>query len=242
MLSHKSLHAKHALRAARVPDLSAAHDLTQAGSPPSDARSCWLHRGARIAQTVLLVTLGTFTALVLVLTAGPRVLPFQTLVVDSGSMRPTLPVGSVAIYRHETAAQVKVGQITLFSEPSNPRVDVTHRVYAIKEGPGGKYFETKGDANPAPDSWRIPLKGSGWYVVADIPVVGYLLHYIEEPRTKDLLVVVPAVLLAAFAVSDMRRPRRVKQATGRAPRVPSLAGADRHVSHSAKRVSARTRA
>jgi signal peptidase len=168
-----------------------------------------VRKAVLLCEAALLVTGALLAALMLFISVGPRFLPFQTLIVESGSMTPALPVGSVAIYRHETAAQVKVGQVILFAKPSEPTVIVSHRVYAIKDGARGSYFETKGDANPAPDSWQIPAVGSGWYVVGDIPLVGYAVHAMQAPTTKELLVIVPAVLLVLLTVHDIlgRRQR-----------------------------------
>jgi signal peptidase len=175
--------------------------------PVARHRHVLTRKGVRVAEAVFLTVVGLFAALLLVLSAGPRFLPFEDLVVQSGSMTPTLPVGSVAIYRHETAAQVKVGQIILFGKPSDPSVVVTHRVYAIKNGPQGRYFKTKGDANPAPDAWQVRAVGSGWYVAADIPLVGYALHVVQLPITKRLLIIVPAVLLGLLTLYDIARRR-----------------------------------
>ena len=141
------------------PDEEAGLEPKDVVAPQARRRHGWTRKSLRVTEAVFLTVVGLFAALLLVLSAGPRFLPFEDLVVDSGSMTPTLPVGSVAIYRHETAAQVKVGQIILFGKPSDTGVVVTHRVYAIKNSPQGRYFETKGDANPAPDAWQVRARG-----------------------------------------------------------------------------------
>jgi signal peptidase len=206
------------LTAAPVVDLSLAHEVP-AGCPAAQgprAAPAPARRRARkvvlLAQAAFLTVLALFAALLLLVDAGPHFFPFQTMVVESGSMTPTLPVGSVAIYRHETAAQVKVGQIILFSAPSDPSVFVSHRVHAIVDGPNGKYFSTKGDANPTPDTWRIAAAGSGWYVVGDIPLVGYALRALQMPTYKLLLIIVPAALIGLLTVRDIavNRYRRRK--------------------------------
>ena len=182
-------------------------------APATRARSA-ARMVARLGQALGLSALAAFAVVLLLADAGPHVLPFETMVVQSGSMRPTLPVGSVVIYRHESASEVKVGQVILFGAPSDTAVLVSHRVYAIVDGPKGEYFVTKGDANPEPDNWRIAAVGSGWYAVADVPLVGYALRAIEEPNTKLLLVIVPACLIGFLTLSDMALARRRRRLAG----------------------------
>jgi signal peptidase len=199
--------AAHGLEPAEADAVAEPAQVALVLEPAAGARSRG-RRLARLGQALLLSILALFAVVLLLVDVGPHVLPFETMVVQSGSMRPTLAVGSVAIYRHETAAQVKVGQIILFGTPSDAAVLVSHRVYAIVEGPGGKYFVTKGDANPEPDSWRVAAVGSGWYVVGDVPLVGYAIRAIQEPTTKLLLVIVPACLIGLLALSDLVVARR----------------------------------
>jgi signal peptidase len=182
-------------------------------APATPARSA-ARKVAQLGQALVLSALAVFAVVLLLVDAGPHVLPFETMVVQSGSMRPTLPVGSVVIYRHESASKVKVGQVILFAAPSGTAALVSHRVYAIVDGPKGKYFVTKGDANPEPDNWRIAAVGSGWYAVADVPVLGYALRAIEEPNTKFLLIVVPACLIGLLTLSDMALARRRRRLAG----------------------------
>src|SRR5581483_9433965 len=64
--------------------------------------------------------------LVAAVTLGPRFLPYQALVVRSGSMAPTIPTGSIVFYRQIAAGDVKVGDVIVFSKPGDPNERVTH--------------------------------------------------------------------------------------------------------------------
>src|SRR4051812_45760167 len=78
------------------------------------------------------ILLGLVTLVVLALvatTVGPKFLPYQALVVRSGSMSPTIPTGSIVFYKKREAADVKVGDIIVFAKPGQPDEKVTHRVY-----------------------------------------------------------------------------------------------------------------
>jgi signal peptidase len=143
----------------------------------------------------------------LAITVGPRFLPYQALVVRSGSMSPAIPTGSVVFYHHIPADQVKVGQVIVFSEPGAPDRQVTHRVYQIKEGPTGRYFVTKGDANGAADDWRVPAVGTGWVAGFHVPVLGYVLAYLQSPLARLLLLLIPALALGGITLYEIWRGR-----------------------------------
>lgn len=179
--------------------------LPEAEAPavPRARRSLAVRTGRVAAAGVAAVLL----AAMLLLSVGPRVLPYQSLVVRSGSMSPHIPIGSLVLYRRAAATQIKVGDVIVFAKPGNPDEKVTHRVYRISPGPNGRYFETKGDANGAPDAWRISATGSGWVAFAHVPDVGYVLGYLQTGSARMLLIVIPALLLGALTVVEIWRPR-----------------------------------
>ncbi len=79
------------------------------------------------------------------------VTPIKTI--GSGSMEPTLPVGSRIIIHEQTSYDV--GDIITFRADDGDIV--THRL--VEYGEGGTLI-TKGDANPTPDVWDEPLTES----------------------------------------------------------------------------------
>lgn len=165
-----------------------------------------------VAGTILAwIAMGVLTIVVLgllAITLGPKLLPYQALVVRSGSMAPTIPTGSVAFYRKIDASKVKVGNVIVFSRPDNPNERVTHRVYRIGKSPTGRYFETKGDANGAPDNWRVPAVGTGWIESVHVPVVGYALYDLQSSLGRLLLLVIPAALLGLITIGEIWRDRK----------------------------------
>jgi signal peptidase len=151
---------------------------------------------------VTLVVLGLLT-----ITIGPRILPYQALVVRSGSMSPKIPTGSIVFYRHIDSSKVKVGDVIAFSKPGDPSEKVTHRVYKVEKGPTGRYFVTKGDANGAPDDWQVPAVGTGWIASFHVPVVGYILYDLQSTAARLLLLLVPALLLGGITLYELWRDR-----------------------------------
>jgi signal peptidase I len=144
----------------------------------------------------------------LLLTIGPLVLPYKTLTVYSGSMEPTIHTGSVIIDLPVAAKDVKVGDVITFQKPSDATVLITHRVVAVESGPAGLSFITKGDANPASDSWRVPASGNGYKFWFSIPSIGFLLAWLQAPLGRILFLVIPAILLGGLFLYEMWWPRR----------------------------------
>jgi len=156
----------------------------------------------------LLVLAATAIALGLVaISIGPRFLPYQALVVRSGSMSPTIPTGSVVFYKKVTAAKVKVGDVIVFDKPGQQNEKVTHRVFKISNAPTGRYFTTKGDANGAPDDWRVPAVGTGWVERFHVPTLGYILADLQSTTARLLLLVIPAILLGMITLYEIWRER-----------------------------------
>jgi signal peptidase len=185
--------------------------LPDAGlSPPArevPVRDPKLALAGRIASW-LLVAAATAIALGLIaISIGPRFLPYQALVVRSGSMSPTIPTGSVVFYRKVTATKVKVGDVIVFDKPGQQNEKVTHRVFKISTGPTGRFFTTKGDANGAPDDWRVPAVGTGWVASFHVPTLGYILADLQSTTARLLLLVIPAFLLGVITLWEIWRER-----------------------------------
>ena len=161
----------------------------------------------RIASWVI-VAAATVVALgLLAVSVGPRFLPYQALVVRSGSMSPTIPTGSIVFYHKVTAAKVKVGNIIVFDKPGQQNEKVTHRVFKISNGPTGRFFTTKGDANGTPDDWQVPAVGTGWVASFHIPGIGYALADLQSTTARLLLLLIPALLLGAITLYEIWRDR-----------------------------------
>ncbi|MDA8297389.1 MAG: signal peptidase I [Actinomycetota bacterium] len=156
----------------------------------------------------LLLGLATILVLgLLFVDVGPRVFPYEALIVRSGSMTPTIPTGSLVLYKKAKASQLKVGDVIVFTSPNDPNEKITHRIYAIQGSGTSRYFETKGDANPVPDAWRVPATGSGWEEFWHAPGIGYALSWLQSSTARILLISIPAVVLGILMLWDLRKPR-----------------------------------
>jgi signal peptidase len=159
-------------------------------------------------STWIVIVLATVVAVgLMAITVGPRFLPYEALIVRSGSMAPTIPTGSVVFYSKKAADKVKVGDIIVFNRPGVANEKVTHRVYKIQSSDTGRYFVTKGDANGTPDDWRVPAVGTGWVAAFHVPVIGYALVDLQSTIGRLLLLVIPALALGAITLYEIWRDR-----------------------------------
>lgn len=157
-------------------------------------------RAASWAVTALLVIA---VAGVLFVNVGPLVLPYKVYTVLSGSMQPTIPIGSEVVLTPVDASQIQVGDIITFQRPGTKEL-VTHRVVATTTAFGGQLFwKTKGDANAAPDNWQIPASGKGLKYAFHVPFLGYLFAMLGSPLGRICFILAPALLLAAVVLNDL---------------------------------------
>ncbi|MCL5256787.1 MAG: signal peptidase I [Chloroflexi bacterium] len=167
-----------------------------------------------------IATVITILALVgvIVFFMAPRLMGWQLIVVLSGSMEPTLPVGSVAFVQPCDASAVRTGDMLTFRLPegvttsmTGKNVQVTHRVVEILNKDGALAFHTKGDANKSPDQWTVATKDVVGIVRWDIPYLGTFADHLRSRIGLLLLVLVPGSLVIVGEVrSIIREVRKIK--------------------------------
>lgn len=140
--------------------------------------------GLRWAGTFLswCVMLGV-GAILLVALIVPRLAGATPYVIETGSMDPTLPPGTLVVVRPVPVGDIGPGDIVTYQIASGSSTVVTHRV--IEQGvdlTGEPRWRTQGDANNAPDdNWVLPvqLQGRKWYAV---PYLGYVTSFVGEQQ------------------------------------------------------------
>lgn len=97
---------------------------------------------------------------------------WQFAAVLSGSMRPKFQVGGLVVIKPVDASTLQVGEIISFMKPSiSKNTAVCHRILAIQYQNGQEFFQTKGDANNAPDQGLTPtsfVKGKEILYIPDL--------------------------------------------------------------------------
>ena len=110
----------------------------------------------------------TCLAAILIIWFSMGVFSYQPKVVMTGSMEALIMPGDVVIV-HKSDEAVQLGDIIMF--PAN-RMQVTHRVVAVKEEKGHRIFTTKGDANPYPDLEPVLESNVQGKVIMVVPGIG----------------------------------------------------------------------
>ena len=120
---------------------------------------------------------------------------YRPVAVYSGSMRPTIPVGGLAVDRTIAARDVRVGDVITFDDPYVKGRMVTHRVVSVIPTAQGLAYRTKGDANSARDPWTIRLNGQVGRVAFSVPAAGYVLVYAHTREVRSALICLASLLV-----------------------------------------------
>ena len=130
--------------------------------------------------TKILKVLFTITVLVVIpivvftfITAKTSLLGIKSFVVLSGSMQPTLSVGSVIYTQMQNS--YKKGDIIAFKQGD---VNVTHRIASVNSD---GTFTTKGDANNTKDSTTVSQNDVFGKNVFFLPYLGRAIVFLKTP-------------------------------------------------------------
>jgi len=137
---------------------------------------------------------------------APR-LGYNRYVITGRSMTGTIDRGSVIYDRLVPTSSLKIGDVITYQPPmgSGPQGLVTHRIVWIgRDAHGLRAFRTKGDHNPAPDTWKFVLsKPMQAEVAFHVPYVGYGLVAVSRPQARMILIGLPALLVALAVLSGL---------------------------------------
>lgn len=103
----------------------------------------------------------------------------RALILDGGSMEPTLPRGAYVLVLPVRDQVYRVGDVVTVVNPG--RTPFTHRVTRLVEIAAGHFLETKGDANPEPEPVVVPYSAIAGRLVFFVPLLGYLAMLLTSP-------------------------------------------------------------
>jgi signal peptidase I len=152
------------------------------------------------ARLIVKAVFGVVLLGLLTLVAGPRLYPFQSFYVRTGSMAPVLPVGALVIATRAPAEDLGPGDVIVFERPDRPGMMVVHRIEAVEQTPAGPAFLTKGDANAGPDEWRVAATGDGWRVVYSMDRAGFTVGWLHTALTQRGWLATVAIFAAVYAL------------------------------------------
>ena len=130
--------------------------------------------GLLIYVPALCNVIGTLMLLVVIAAAAPLTIPnflgYDVYNVVSGSMEPTVPIGSIIYVKEIEPSEIESGDIIAFRGGDSV---IMHHVVTNKVVEGS--FVTKGDANDGEDMNDVPYDHLVGIVVRHIPIFGQLL-------------------------------------------------------------------
>lgn len=126
--------------------------------------------------------------------------------IDSGSMTPSLKVGTLVVVRPQNDYQV--GQVITFKAQSAQTQTITHRIVDRQEKNGIIAFTTKGDANDSADDFLVVKDRVIGREILKLPYFGYFVLFAQKPLGLILLIIVPATLIIYTELNNIRREWR----------------------------------
>ncbi len=150
-----------------------------------------------------LVLILFFLAVLLLVTVLPFKTGYKALTVQSGSMTPTLPTGSLIVIATQPSYQI--GDVITYNNQLEGNELTTHRIYQIKKTNQQSFYLTKGDANNGPDAKGVLPEQIIGKVVFHVPGLGYLINIAKTPPVFLTLVFVPAGLIIASEIKKIKK-------------------------------------
>jgi signal peptidase len=135
---------------------------------------------------------------------GSRITMIDIFTIYTGSMKPTIPIGSTVVVQSIQESHIKVGDIIAFHSSTNSET-VVHRVIDIINENSSFSFHTAGDANDSPDVNLVPARDVVGKVCLIIPYLGYLSEFLRTKLGYILLVILPASLIISLETRNIIR-------------------------------------
>ena len=127
---------------------------------------------------------------------------YRLLVVEGGSMNPTISHGSLVLVRAVDPATIAAGDLITYREPGHGNLFITHRVVELP-GAGNPGFITRGDANSSPDPKPVEATDIVGKVTRHLPYAGYLVHYLQTVAGLLLAIILPGLLIIASEIKNI---------------------------------------
>lgn len=159
------------------------------------------------ARLLVAVTALAVIAAVVALVAVPRAMGWMPLTVLSGSMEPTIPVGSQVVVDpiedDADVARIKVGDVVTFMPWPDDQTLVTHRVVTRSVGTDGAVtVTTQGDANDAADGLDLTERELRAVVRYHVPYAGYVAQLLDRGQ-KSLGIAAVVGGLGVYAAGQL---------------------------------------
>ncbi|MGA8207410.1 MAG: signal peptidase I [Candidatus Dormiibacterota bacterium] len=162
-----------------------------------------------VARGVDLVATALLVLAVIVLSGAllAELAGYRAVVIRSGSMRPTLSVGTVIVSQSVHPLVARPGDIVSFQDPALGGRLVTHRVVSEQRHGARVDFITKGDANRSGEDWSVATTGTIGLerMVVPNPQAGPWLLALTSPLARVLEVLTVVGLVAYLGLGYVWR-------------------------------------
>jgi signal peptidase len=122
---------------------------------------------------------------------------YRSMLVQSGSMEPSIMTGDVIIIRQDKWYQK--GDVVTFNAGNKGRV--THRIV----GADRDNFQTKGDANRTGDNDSVNLSQIMGKVVLVLPKLGYLVVFSKSLLGIIVMIIIPGIIIMADELFKIKK-------------------------------------
>jgi len=155
---------------------------------------------SKIIYYFFLVIIGAI-AVLLIVSAFPITGNIKFMIVQSGSMGPSIRGGSVVMVK--PVEDYKISDVITFGPYSKTKPPTTHRIHDIKIVDGQPVYITKGDANNAPDLREIVKTDILGKVLASIPYLGFVVDFVKKPIGFALIIIIPAAIIVSDEIRNI---------------------------------------
>ncbi len=118
-------------------------------------------------------------------------LPFQSFIVQTASMEPTIMTGDVIFIKPQEKYALQ--DIITFTNDENQTI--THRIIASNVSTDKTTFTTQGDNNTTEDPKQVATQQILGKFQAKIPKAGYVLVNAQKPTNLFLLIAIPLAVI-----------------------------------------------
>ena len=119
------------------------------------------------------------------------------MLVQSGSMEPSIMTGDVIIIRQDKWYQK--GDVVTFNDGNKGRV--THRIVEADKDS----FVTKGDANRSSDNNNINFTQILGKVILVLPKLGYLVVFSKSLLGMIIMIIIPGIIITADELFKIKK-------------------------------------
>lgn len=169
---------------------------------PSSSRTRLI---AKIARGGSGLVLGLIVLAVAVTMAAQPLVGYERYVIDGDSMSPDIPRGSLVYARAVPVSDLRRGDVITYVRPGFRR-RTTHRIVALGQSRGERWFRTKGDANRRADPGRVSLDRPVQARYSfHVPYVGWAAIWLADRDLRMLVLGLPALMFALLALRSIWR-------------------------------------